>query len=1232
VTEEQLLSAALLHSAESVSIYDLDSTVRFMNAATERIMGVKLGDVRGKPLFEHFPDAIGGAFHAAFTRVAAGGEAEAFEHYSPRCEAWYASRVVRVGDHIHVYGRDVTEDIRRRRRLEAQTRISDALTRDELDREGTAQAVAEILTDVLDVDCTLALLSGDHEWLDVVARSARARYGHDQFDAVKRWSASQGHPAEALRTRTAVLAGAESVARVGATIDDAALRAAIEQYAPSSIIVVPLIVADDPIGVLLVTRRSDQPPLTQHERTLLGEVAPSIGLYLALAGRRAETGSLRNRIVALADAIPPLVSFIDRDERYQYVNAGYQRWFGAGREHYLQRTVHEVVGDEAYAVVKDNLKRALAGETVRFRSRIPYPGTNRDVDVQYIPLRAADGGIDGIVALIQDITAEVSVADLERTQREAERRATARLESLLVVTAKLAGAARREDVERVLVDASFEALDASFATMWTLSADERELVRVRERGMRQDTREMYPRLDAAERGPIQDCVRTGKPLFVATREEYAAAYPELERRHRPATDQPIAFAVLPIMIEGTVIGCISFGFYDGRTLTPEERTYLEVLALHGAEALRRASIYAELRDVSETRAAMIQASPAAIMLLDAQGVVNAWNAAAERIFRIGASDAIGRKLPAADQQPDLTDMLRRVLAGEEIHGQEARRMRADGEWFDVECHAAPVKLTDARTMCLSMIVDISQRKRVERGRELIGNASSVFARSLDWQQTLSEIVHLPIEHLASACCVDLFADDGELRRIACSRADITVDVAVAAAAAAGTAQLQTDLAPAASGVRSVLSVPLAVGERKLGALTLAHLTRNFDEVDLSLATELASHASTAIENARLFEDARKARREAEDANRAKDEFLAMLGHELRNPLAPLVTALELMQMRAPDQLARERAVISRQVDHLGRLVDDLLDVSRITRGKVELRRERVPLSNVVAKAIEQTSPLFDQQRHRLTVDVPQDLFLYGDPTRLSQIVANLLSNAAKYTPRDGSIAIFAARRGGRIEVTVRDNGIGIAEEMLPQIFDLFVQAPQPSARTSGGLGLGLTIVRSLVEMHGGTVSVRSDGKGKGSQFTVQLPESAEPAAVNQPERVPQLPRALVARRILVVDDNEDAAKLLAEVLVAHGHHIRTALDGPSALRVADEFQPEVAVLDIGLPVMDGYELAERMRQTPNLAGMRLIAVTGYGQDSDRARALEAGFHAHLAKPVAIETLVRLVDAPTAPAR
>ncbi|WP_240807872.1 ATP-binding protein [Polyangium spumosum] len=383
------------------------------------------------------------------------------------------------------------------------------------------------------------------------------------------------------------------------------------------------------------------------------------------------------------------------------------------------------------------------------------------------------------------------------------------------------------------------------------------------------------------------------------------------------------------------------------------------------------------------------------------------------------------------------------------------------------------------------------------------------------------------------------------------------------------------------------------------------------------------------EREQLLVREQEARREAESANRSKDEFLAMLGHELRNPLAPITTALYLMRIRAGDAAARERAVIERQVKHLAQLVDDLLDVSRITRGKVELKKERIELAEVVAKAIELSSPLLEQRRHHLTVEVPsRGLFVDGDVTRLSQVVSNLLTNAAKYTEPGGRIEVEARRRGREVEIRVRDNGIGIAPEVLPRIFEFFVQDRQALDRAQGGLGLGLAIVRNLVTMHGGTVSARSEGKGKGSEFTVRLPAAGGAAAadVAQPRGMAGAEAAgSGAHRILVVDDNEDAAALLAESLGSLGHQTRVASDGPSALRVAEGFHPDIALLDIGLPVMDGYELAHRLRERPELTRLRLIAVTGYGQESDRSLSREAGFDAHLVKPVQFDRLTGLFD-------
>jgi signal transduction histidine kinase len=390
------------------------------------------------------------------------------------------------------------------------------------------------------------------------------------------------------------------------------------------------------------------------------------------------------------------------------------------------------------------------------------------------------------------------------------------------------------------------------------------------------------------------------------------------------------------------------------------------------------------------------------------------------------------------------------------------------------------------------------------------------------------------------------------------------------------------------------------------------------------ARELLARVGTHLELSRIRQEADHARAQAEVANRSKDEFLAMLGHELRNPLAPIVTALHLMRLRSDDTLHKERTIIERQVNHLVRLVDDLLDVSRITRGRIELKRERIEMSEVVAKAIEMASPLLEQRQHRLDIDVRHaGLALEADAVRLAQVVANLLNNAAKYTEPHGTITVAAGREGDEIVLRVRDTGIGLSAEMLPRVFDLFVQEHQALDRAQGGLGLGLAIVRTLVDLHGGRVEAHSDGPGHGSEFTVRLPAApggpaAPPGEVRRESETVAPPSG--RQRILVVDDNADAAELLAESVQTMGYEAQVAHDGPTALRLAAAFLPDVALLDIGLPVMDGYELAAHLRALPGLAALRLIAVTGYDQETDRRRTTAAGFEHHLVKPVDLTML------------
>jgi signal transduction histidine kinase len=370
----------------------------------------------------------------------------------------------------------------------------------------------------------------------------------------------------------------------------------------------------------------------------------------------------------------------------------------------------------------------------------------------------------------------------------------------------------------------------------------------------------------------------------------------------------------------------------------------------------------------------------------------------------------------------------------------------------------------------------------------------------------------------------------------------------------------------------------------------------------------------------------RARRDAEAANQTKDQFLAMLGHELRNPLAPILTALQLMNLRGEESSLKERAVIDRQVRHLVRLIDDLLDVSRIARGKIELRHQTIDVADLVACAVEGASPLLEERHHRLSLDVPHGLLVSGDVTRLTQVVVNILSNAAKYTESSGDIALSVRHDACHVRITVKDSGVGISPDMLPRVFELFAQERQTLDRSHGGLGLGLTIAKRLVELHNGTIEARSEGLGRGSEFIIRLPPALadEHARTSQALRKKLSPTA-AGRRILIVDDNLDAARLMSDALEVVGYDTRVAFDGPTALATAAEFRPHAALLDLGLPLMDGYELAERMRTARGQRRVVLVAVTGYGQVSDREKSRAAGFDAHVVKPVDVPRLISLLE-------
>ena len=387
------------------------------------------------------------------------------------------------------------------------------------------------------------------------------------------------------------------------------------------------------------------------------------------------------------------------------------------------------------------------------------------------------------------------------------------------------------------------------------------------------------------------------------------------------------------------------------------------------------------------------------------------------------------------------------------------------------------------------------------------------------------------------------------------------------------------------------------------------------------------------ERKQMEESLRRQTEALREADHRKDDFLATLSHELRNPLAPLRNAVQILSLRGddPEVVAQTNELLDRQVQQMARMVDDLLEVSRIGRGKISLQKAPVDLAEVVATAVETSRPLIDAHRHVLTVSLPdRPVRVEADAARMAQVISNLLNNAAKYTEDGGRIELIAGRVSEEAVLRVRDNGVGIAPEILPQVFDMFMQVESSADRSQGGLGIGLTLVRCLVEMHGGKIEARSAGMGKGSEFLVRLPALTDPApeSARKPLETPSAASAKSSRRMLVVDDNVDSAESMAVLLRFHGHDVRLAYDGQSALEEAHAFRPEVMFLDLDLPKMDGYQVARRLRLEPAMRDMTLVAMTGYGQQEDRQRTQEAGFRLHLVKPVDFNKVEELLSSLT----
>ncbi|MBI2826310.1 MAG: PAS domain S-box protein [Planctomycetia bacterium] len=681
-------------------------------------------------------------------------------------------------------------------------------------------------------------------------------------------------------------------------------------------------------------------------------------------------------------------------------------------------------------------------------------------------------------------------------------------------------------------------------------------------------------------------------------------------------------------------------------ITADDGTILGVvLIFRDATEQRRAA------DATGRLAAIVADSEDAIIGKNLEGTITSWNASAERLYGIPAQEAIGQPMSIIiprDRLDEEAALVSRLTAGERIANFDTVRRCKDGSLVDVSLTVSPIKNREGEVIGASKIArDITARKHGEDRLRFLADASSALVALIDYQSTMQRIARMAVPFFADWCYVDMVNDQGRIERVAFAHRNPTkeallkelienypVDPSAPSFSikvfSTGVPELvpevhdsllrslarderQLRLAQSLN-PRSFMVVPLLVRDRPIGTLifVMAESGRAYAESDLGLAQDLARRAATAIDNARLVEALRRADKE-------KDDFLAMLAHELRNPLAAIQYANELSRMGVGNGSAATD-VIDRQVKSLSRLIDDLLDVSRLTRNKVHLNREPIDAATIVRRAVATTRPVIDERKHELEVVIaPGPMPLFADPTRAEQVVVNLLANAAKYTPEGGKITVQAVPEANEIVIRVRDTGVGIPPEMVPRVFELFTQLDRSLDRSEGGLGIGLTVVRHLVEMHGGTVAATSKGLGQGSEFTVRLPRAEMAPYQRTGSRHGRGPRP--GLRVLVVDDNVDTARGLAVLLKNHGCMVETAHDGRTALDKAHASRPDAMLLDIGLPEIDGYRVAQSLRKEPGFSQTTLIAISGYGQEADRRRSKEAGFDDHLVKPVDLDALL-----------
>ncbi|HLW64961.1 MAG TPA: PAS domain S-box protein, partial [Gemmataceae bacterium] len=961
----------------------------------------------------------------------------------------------------------------------------------------------------------------------------------------------------------------------------------------------------------------------------------------------------RERLRVTLASIGDAVVSTDEQGRITFLNAVAERLMGWNVEEAQQCLLDEVfriVNEESREPVENPATRALQdGAVVDLANHtvlIARDGTERPIDDSAAPIRDSDNKVIGSVLVFRDVT----------ERRRAEQHRNARL----AITPLLNQANTIDEAATGLLRIMCEGLHWDTGFFWTVKRECQEL----------ECRRSWRSAPALEEFEQASCGRTfamglglpgrvwasGKPAWII---DIAADanFPRLVAAANTGLRSAIA---CPITTGEQPLGVIEFFSRRRREIDPDLLDQMQSVATIFGQFMERKAAEEEVHQSEQRFHQLADVMPQIVWTARPDGNTDYMNKRWSEFT--GLSDKVGNEGWRTVLHPDdgkrAAERWAVCLETGETFDMEVRlfdRHRHMYRWHLMRTVAARDEAGKVARW-FGTATDIHEQKHAQESSHFLSEASAALASVVDYESTLQKVVNMAVPYFADWAAVDV-ADDGALRRLAVAHQDpkkmelahelmrlypidLQAQGGIGAVFRTGKPEILSELTDdmlvrgakdernlallRAIDLKSYICLPLIISGTSFGVLTFATAEsgRRYTDSDLALAMDLAHRAAVAIQNTQLYQALR-------ETDRRKDEFLATLAHELRNPLAPISNSLEILKMPRLDPETAEhcRGMMERQVHHLVRLVDDLLDVSRVMRGKIELRKERLELATVIGRAVETVQPFIDSQGHQLRLHLPaESLPIDADPLRLAQVVGNLLANAAKYTEANGRITVTAARDGSSAVLRVRDNGIGIAPQMLPRIFELFMQVEPKAMRSQGGLGIGLTLVKNLVEMHHGTVEAHSAGLGQGSEFVVRLPLSTTPvkAGGEDPDSLARPAPAPSSSRLLIVDDNRDAAISLAMLLQLMGHEVRVAHSGMAALEMTRSFLPDLIFLDIGMPDMDGYEVARRVRHDPALRATLLAALTGWGQQEDRRRSAEAGFDYHLVKPPEPKALENLL--------